>query len=122
MPYSHRRKLIPKELKKSAKLTDQDKLDMQRIYGEGGISYVKLGAAFNVSKRSAYFAVNPDKQKENYALRVKRRIEKGITYYNKEKNTAAMRKHRKYKQELHLENKLNNPTDYHSQDHLKGVI
>jgi len=89
---------IPTKLKRSAKLTQDDKDEMRKIYKMGAVSYRELGLLFGVSKSMAIYAVNPDRQKKNYALRVKRGGSK--QYYDKDKHTEAMRKHREYKNKL----------------------
>jgi len=104
MPYKCEKDHIPVELKRSAKITPEDKVEMQLIYKLGGISYRELGEQFGVSKSMAIYAVNPDRQKKNYALRVARGGSK--QYYNKDTHTKAVREHRRYKQQLHLEGKL----------------
>lgn len=104
MPYKHTEKLIPTKLKRSAKLTPDQKEEMRKMYNMGGWSYSKLGAEFGVSKSTAIYAVNPERQKHNYALRVARGGSK--QYYNKEKSTIATREHRQYKQELYLKGEL----------------
>ncbi len=70
----------------------------------GDVSYRGLGELFGVSKSMAIYAVNPDRQKKNYALRVARGGSK--QYYDKDKHTKAVREHRRYKQGLHLAGKL----------------
>ena len=104
MPFKHIEKKIPTKLKRSAKLTQEDKDEMKKMYEMGGWSYATLGVEFGVSKSMAIYAVNPERQKKNYALRVARGGSK--QYYDKTKHTEAMKKHRKYKQELYLEGKL----------------
>ena len=104
MPYKHTEKLIPTKLKKSAKLTQDDKDEMRKMYKMGGWSYRTLGIEFGVSKSMAIYAVNPERQKKNYALRVARGGSK--IYYDKNKHTEAMKKHRQHKQELYLDGKL----------------
>lgn len=104
MPFKHSEKKIPTKLKKSAKLSKEEKDEMKRMYELGGWSYNTLGKEFGVSKRTAYFAVNPDKLIENYQKRVERGGSK--IYYDKEKNTVFKRNHRKYKQELYLKGVL----------------
>jgi len=104
MPYKHTEKLIPTKLKRSAKLTQEDKDEMKRIYKLGGTSYRELGALFGVTKSMAIFAVNPDRQKKNYALRVARGGSK--QYYDKDKHREAMKEHRYHKQELYLKGEL----------------
>ena len=104
MPYKNIEKLIPTKLKKSAKLTQEDKDEMRKMYKMGGWSYRTLGIEFGVSKSMAIYAVNPERQKKNYALRVARGGSK--QYYDKDKHTKAMKKHRQYKQELYLKGEL----------------
>ena len=108
MPFKHEYdgSKIPTNLKKSAKLSQDDKNEMRKIYKMGGISYRELSILFKVSKSSAIYAVNPDRQKRNYELRVLRGG--SSQYYDREKQTAAIRKHRRYKNKLAKEGKLTN--------------
>ena len=104
MPYTCEKELIPPHLKRSSKLTSDDKAEMRRMYKLGGWSYSKLGSEFGVSKKTAYFAVNPDKEKENYQKRVERGGSK--IYYECKKHTQSMREYRRYKKELADNGKL----------------
>ena len=106
MPYKYETEgnTIPRILKKSAKLSLDDKEEMKRIYKLGDISYKALGEQFGVSKSMAIYAVNPERQKRNYALRVARGGSK--QYYDKDKHRETMKKHRRHKQKLKLEGKL----------------
>jgi len=105
MPYKHIEKLIPTKLKKSAKLSDADKEEIRYRYLKvGGVSQRELAAEYNCSRRLIVFVIYPDRQKANYQRRVDRGGSK--QYYDKDKHTAAIRKHRHYKQELSLEGKL----------------
>jgi transposase-like protein len=108
MPYKFETEHIktPPIYKRSLKLTQNDKEEMAKMYKMGDWSYQTLANEFGVSKRTAYFAVNPDKQEENY----QKRVERGgsMQYYDKAKNTEAVRNHRHYKQQLALDGKLNN--------------
>ncbi len=92
------KKKIPIVLKKSAKLLPEDKEEMRRLYKLGGWSYRTLGIEFGVSKSMAIFAVNPERQERSYRLRVERGGSK--QYYDKDKQTKAMREHRQYKKKL----------------------
>jgi hypothetical protein len=62
---------------------------------EEGLSYQSLADVFHISKRLAYFTVNPEKherQKQLYALR-----QADGRYYDREEHNAAMRTHRQHK-------------------------
>ena len=98
MPYLCEKDHIPTALKRSAKLTAEDKEEMVAMRKLGGWSYNALAREFGVSKRTAYWVINPEKQKENYELRKQRGGSK--QYYVKEKHTKAVREHRRYKKEL----------------------
>ncbi len=105
MPYKHIEKLIPQKLKRSAKLTDSDKEEIRHRYlNVGGVSQRQLAREYDVSRRLIVFCIYPERQKENY----QNRVDKGGSkqYYDKDKHTTAMRKHRQYKQELHLKGEL----------------
>jgi len=107
MPYKHEHdgSKIPLKLKKSAKLSLEDKEEIRYRYLKiGGVSQRELAKEYDVSRRLIVFCIYPERQKENYAQRVSRGG--SSQYYNKEKHTESMRKHRKYKQKLKLEGKL----------------
>ena len=105
MPYKHIEKKIPTKLKRSAKLAPKQKEEI-RYLEVGGISQRALAREYNVSRRLIVFCIYPERQKANYQERVARGGSK--QYYDKEKHTEAMRKHRHYKQKLYLEGKLLN--------------
>ncbi len=105
MPYKHEKSKIPTKLKKSAKLTQDDKEIIRKRYLEDqDISQYELAREYNVSRRTIVFAIYPDRAKQNYQNRVAKGGSK--QYYSKEKNTLAMRRHRRYKQKLYVQNKL----------------
>jgi transposase-like protein len=95
---------IPKKYDRRVKLSDKDKKQIAEAYATGGTSYNKLASEYGVSKRTIYWVVNPEKQRENYELRKANGGSK--QYYSKEKNTQSMRNHREYKKELLEEGKL----------------
>ncbi len=112
MPYLHTNKIIPTELKRSAKLTLQDKEDIRHRYlVTGGVSQRELAREYEVSRRTIQFTIYPERQKANYAKRVERGGSK--QYYNKDTHTKAMREHRQYKQELHLRGELHDSNKEH---------
>ena len=107
MPYKYEadQMTTPNALKKSAKLTDSDKEEIQHRYLKvGGVSQMELAREYGVSKRLIQFCIYPEKQKANYALRKARGGSK--QYYNKEKQTESMREHRRYKKSLYDDGKL----------------
>ena len=105
MPYKHIEKKIPTKLKKSAKLSQEDKERIRYRYLKvGGVSQRELAREYNVSRRLIVFCIYPERQEANY----RKRVENGGSkqYYDKDKHTKAMRKHRRYKQELYKDGKL----------------
>ena len=110
MPYKHTGKLIPNKLKRSAKLTAEQKEEIQHRYLiVGGVSQRNLAEEYGVSRRLIQFCIYPEKLAANYARRVERGGSK--MYYNKDKHTVSTRKHRRYKQELYLDKKLEEKVD-----------
>jgi len=104
MPYKHTKFKIPKKLDKRVKITDKDRDKIRELYAAGGTSHRKLAIEFGVSKRLIQFILNPEKHQENLDKRKERGGSK--MYFNKDKHTDAMKKHRRYKQELFLEGEL----------------
>lgn len=106
MPYKFEtdKKLIPKERDKRVKLSEDDKLQIYKRYKEGSISQRALAREYGVSRRLIQFCIDPDKLKQNYQNRLDRGGSK--QYYDKDKNTAAIRNHRQYKKTLQDEGVL----------------
>jgi transposase-like protein len=104
MPYKHIKYKIPTKLKRSAKLSPEDKRYIIELYKSGEFSKRGLAREFGVSPRTIDFTLNPEKRIQNYQLRVARGGSK--QYYDKDKHTKTIREHRKYKQSLYLNNKL----------------
>lgn len=106
MPYKNQtnKLLIPLALKRNTKLTDEERDEIRKIYATGNSSHRKLAELYNVEKSTIAFVLNPEK----YELSKQRAKENKHKYYNKEKQAEYMRNHRKYRQELYLENKLEN--------------
>lgn len=106
MPYKCEQKgiLIPTELKRSAKLTADQKLEILFLHKRDGISQRQLARDYKVSRRLIGFIVNPESQKANYAQRVATGGSK--QYYDREKHTEAMRDHRRYKNDLYKSDRI----------------
>lgn len=84
------------------KLTDEQKAEIIRLRDEGW-SMRKLAKEFGVSPQSILFIVNPESKAKNdkYGRDNWRNFQK-----TKEKNAEAVRKTRRYKQELFLKGEL----------------
>ena len=101
MPYKFEtsKQYIPIKKDKRVKLSAKDKEEIRYRYLKiGDVSQRELAREYDVSRRLIVFVIYPERQEENY----QKRIDKGGSkqYYNKDKHTEAMRKHRKYKKEL----------------------
>ncbi|MBD3249928.1 hypothetical protein GF336_07820 [Candidatus Woesearchaeota archaeon] len=98
MPYKFETDKIklPKGKDRRVKLTEEERVKIKKLYGK--ISQRKLARAFHVSRRLIQFIGDPDKYKQD----LQRRAERGgsAIYYDREKHTKAMRKHRRYKQKI----------------------
>ena len=99
--------LIPianEELDRRVKLTSSDKAQIKQLYESGDFSQRKLAIMFSVSRRTIQFTIDSAKLEENK----KRREERGgsMRYYDKEKNSAYMKNHRDYKNELFKQGKI----------------
>jgi hypothetical protein len=93
---------IPKSLNKTIKLSDSDRQEIKRLYNH--ISQRKLAALFGVSRRLIQFMGDPEKAEKNR----KRRQLNSLFYYSKNKHIKYMKKYRNRKQELYLNDLLNN--------------
>lgn len=106
MPYkSERIKIAGTQFDRRIKLTDEQKELMRWLREEGQISYNKLATQFNVSKRLVMFICNPEKYEESKEQSKQRKREGRYKPYKKEW-AETVREHRKYKQELYLNNKI----------------
>lgn len=104
MPYTHEVnhiKLVGLQDRRR-KLTDEQKAEILRLRDEGW-SMRKLAKEFGVSPQSILFIVNPESKAKNgkYGKDNWRKFQK-----TKEKNAEAVRKTRRYKQELFLKGEL----------------
>ena len=90
------------KLDRRIKLQAAQKQEIIDLYKQGA-SMRHLARSYDVDRRLIDFIVNPERKERNLQLRRDQGGSKA--YYNKEKNTAAMRKHRQYKSQL-AESKL----------------
>lgn len=98
MPYSeHKNNPIPPEYDRRRKLSEADKASIREEW-EAGKAQRQLAREYGVSRRLISFIVHPDKLTE--ARRLFRERQKEGRYYDKDKHTAQVRKHRRYKQSL----------------------
>ena len=106
MPYRFEteKKKIDKKDDKRVKLDDSDKRLIKELYKTGEYSQRKLARDFKVSRRLIQFILDPKKLEQNLAARKARGGSK--QYYEKEKNTEYIKKHRQYKRSLDLDDKL----------------
>jgi len=104
MPYKSSSIKLSDTQKRSRKLTDDQRHEIQTRYLNGGVSQRELASEYNVSRRTIVFTIYPERREENY----KRRVERGGSkqYYDKDKHSKAIREHRRYKQELYLKGEL----------------
>lgn len=91
---------MPRDKDKRVKLTDEEREEIRQLYGS--VSQRKLASIYGVSRRTIQFIGDPEKHKEN----LKRREERGgsMQYYDKESNSGAVRRHRRYKTKVLKEN------------------
>ena len=87
------------KLDKRVKLTAEDKIKIKEEYETGSISMRQLATKYGVSRRSIQFAVYPERL-EIVKQQYKERRKDG-RYYDKQKHTEAIRKHRHHKKELY---------------------
>jgi DNA invertase Pin-like site-specific DNA recombinase len=107
MPYKFQTDKIklPKGKDRRVKLTDEQRADLIEMRKQG-LSYSKLGKAFNCSKRLAILICNPEKYEKLKKQSAARHAE-GRYKYSKEEWAAVMREHRRYKQSVLTNNSHN---------------
>lgn len=109
MPYQFNNKKIPPEEDKRRKLMPEDKELIRLEYKHNpDASQRSLARKYDVSRRLIQFVLDPEKEKRNKELYKERR--KDGRYYDKEKHTDQMRKHRRRKKELRDKGKLESNT------------
>lgn len=82
------------------KLTDKQREEILKLKGKD--TQTAVANKYGVSRRTIDFIWHPEKKKRNLELRAKRGGSK--QYYDKEKNTEAIRKYRQRKKEENAKN------------------
>ena len=103
MPYKSERILLQPHQDRRRKLTEEQKVEIRRIYESWVCGMRPLAKQFGVSRATIQIIVNPER-----AERVRQRIKKHWSDYrpsNKEWATI-MREHRRYKQSLYIKGEL----------------
>ena len=96
MPYDFERskQKMPREFDRRVKLTDDERKRIPELYGQG-MSIHQLAATFSVSRRTVQFILFPERLAKNRADRIANGG--SMAYYDRERNTAYVREHRRYK-------------------------
>lgn len=97
MPYKHTDKLIPRELKRTVKISEEDKERVKQMHREG-VAIREMARRVDFSRRAIQYILFPERLERAKELYKERR--KDGRYYSKEKHKIAMRKHRHYKQSI----------------------
>ena len=101
MPYkSEKIKIAGTEFDRRRKLSEEDKECIRELRRTDGLSQRKLAAMFGVSRRLIQYILDPAKAKRNVEIH-KPHI------YSKEEWAETVRNHRRYKQKLYKEGKIN---------------
>jgi len=97
MPYKFAVQKLTPEQDRRIKLSE----DEREAIRQSSSSHRELAHQYNVSRRLIQFIKNPAAQRQNLL----RREERGgwRQYYDKKKNTKAIREHRRYKRSLFVE-------------------
>lgn len=85
---------VPKFKDKRRKLSDEDKEKIKKSYIKGVYGCQRIAKEWGISKRMVQFIVDSAKREKAQELYKKRRVDG--RYYEKEKHTEAMRRHRKH--------------------------
>jgi hypothetical protein len=94
MPYKSEKIRLPAEYNRRRKLSDKDRADIKNLWAEGA-AIRALARMYDVDKRLIQFILFPERQE------AAKRNRDWRDYYDKEKNTKAIREHRRYKQQLY---------------------
>ena len=102
MPYKFQTDKIrlPRTLDRRVKITDKHKEQIKDWYFNEHAPIREIARRMEkiCSRKSIQYVLFPERQRKNYALRVKRGGSK--RYYKKEKHTVVIRTHRQYKQRV----------------------
>lgn len=105
MPYkSEKIKIEFTEKDKRIKLTDEQREKIKTEYSTGIPSQRDLAKKYNVSRKTIYNILHPDKYKEQ--LEEYKINEHSKQYYQKEKQREYIKKYRRKKQEMFLKGEI----------------
>lgn len=106
MPYKSEKMKLSKEQDRRIKLSDEQKEEIRAKYATGFYSQRGLATEYNVSRRLISFVLDDEKAKRA-AEQLKERKADGRYKPSKEQWASTMKEHRRYKQQLYMEGKLN---------------
>ena len=106
MPFkSEKIKIEFTENDRRIKLTTEQKEIIRKEYSTGLISQRGLAKKYNVSKKTIFNIVNPEKYLRQLEKNKEEKHSKA--YYKKEKQKEYIKKHRRYKQDLYERGEIN---------------
>jgi len=108
LPYKSEKIKLSKEQDRRIKLTDDQKLEIKDKYATGLYSQRALSAEYNVSRRLIQFILDEEKARVA-AEQLKIRRADGRYKPTKEEWAETVKEHRRYKQNLYISGKLNEP-------------
>lgn len=92
------------------KLTPEQRAEIFHRYHTEKVSQRQLAREYGVSRRLVTFIVNPENEKRNRELLNERKA-KGLYKPDRKKHAEIIREHRRYKQKLYKEGKIQLKTD-----------
>lgn len=92
------------------KLTPGQRAEIFRRYHTEDVSQRQLAREYGVSRRLVSFIVNPESEERNREL-LNGRKAKGLYKPDRKRHTEIIREHRRYKQKLYKEGKIQLKTD-----------
>lgn len=108
MPYrSEKIKIAGTIYDRRAKLTAEEREEIKYLYQTSVHNQRKLAAMFHVSRSLIAMIVNPERLKRSSKL-LKERKREGRYGISKEERARIIREHRRYKQRLFVEGKIQN--------------
>lgn len=104
MPYKSESIIISgTKFDRRIKLTDAQREEIIKLHFSGWTQR-KIAKKFGVDKSTIRFVVNPEAYQAY--LQYRKDVKAHKKYYDREKNTKAVRESRNYKQQLKMENKI----------------
>lgn len=118
MPLKAEKLSLPRTLDRRIKITEPQKAEVKKL-SEDGMSQRKIAKEVGISRPMVGFILEPKKWEENLKKRATRKDSIKQYYKNKDKQAKWQREYRKYKQELHLKDKLINDKNLKIQHKVK---